>query len=103
MTSYAPDSCCPRNENPGLCMTCVQYSSAALFMAATCTDAANATTAATRHAAATPIIVHVRLEIFPLRGSMQCFTATTESPSMAATSTALALLLMIDADIDVPS
>src|SRR5262250_2751011 len=33
---------------------------------------------------------HVATVTLPLRGSMQCFTATTESPIIAATSTARA-------------
>src|SRR4051812_35557222 len=44
------------------------------------------------HAAPAANIAHVRLATLPLFGSMQCFTFTIESPSIAATSIALAPL-----------
>src|SRR6185436_2759080 len=54
------------------------------------TDAVNAITDAIRHAAPAANSPQVTGVTLPLRGSMQCFTPITESPSMAATSTARA-------------
>jgi hypothetical protein len=54
------------------------------------TDTVNAIAEAIRHAPPAANSPQVSAVTLPLRGSMQCFTPITESPSIAATSTARA-------------
>src|SRR5213078_4328897 len=79
-----------RNAYAGRCSTRVQVSNRSWLSAALCSDAPNAIAEASRQAAPPATRPHVAGVTLPARGSRQCFTLTTESPSIAATSIARA-------------
>jgi len=84
---YAGCGAMPRSLSPR-----TQASSPALLNVALLIERKNRIAQAASVTTPMPNSPHVAAEILPLRGSMQCFTPTTESPIIAATSMARAPL-----------